>query len=78
MCGIRFNVLDVTVSPLHTYFYCILCEVVSCALMLSNVGGQIIPTCHCVCYAAFLLATPGLQEPVHLSTFCSPRNFTGC
>ncbi|KAG2103087.1 ribosomal protein S5 domain 2-type protein [Suillus discolor] len=30
-------------------------------------GGQIIPTCHRVCYAACLLATPGLQEPVYLA-----------
>ena len=29
-------------------------------------GGQIIPTCRRVCYAACLLATPGLQEPVYL------------
>jgi elongation factor 2 len=29
-------------------------------------GGQIIPTCRRACYAAALLATPGLQEPVYL------------
>ncbi|KAG1856138.1 ribosomal protein S5 domain 2-type protein [Suillus subluteus] len=39
--------------------------------------GKIIPTCHRVCYAACLLATPGLQEPVYLGTSRSPRNFTG-
>lgn len=39
MRGIRFNVLDVTVSSLHTYLYCIfLCEVDSCTLMLSIVA----------------------------------------
>lgn len=27
-------------------------------------AGQIIPTCRRVCYAAFLLAKPALQEPV--------------
>jgi elongation factor 2 len=31
-------------------------------------GGQLIPTCRRVCYAATLLATPGLQEPVYLGT----------
>jgi elongation factor 2 len=29
-------------------------------------GGQIIPTCRRACYAACLLATPGLQEPIYL------------
>lgn len=29
-------------------------------------GGQLIPTCRRVCYAAALLATPGIQEPVFL------------
>lgn len=32
-------------------------------------GGQIIPTCRRVCYAATLLATPGLHEPVYLGAF---------
>ncbi|KAG2114792.1 elongation factor [Suillus discolor] len=61
MCGIRFNVLDVTlhIDAIH------------------HGGGQIIPTCHRVCYAACLLATPGLQEPVYLSTSRLPHNFTG-
>ncbi|KAG1891708.1 ribosomal protein S5 domain 2-type protein [Suillus fuscotomentosus] len=40
-------------------------------------GGQIIPTCHHVCYAACSLATPGPQELVYLGTSWSPRNFTG-
>ncbi|KAG2120422.1 uncharacterized protein F5147DRAFT_785152 [Suillus discolor] len=51
MRGIHFNVLDVT---LH-------------ANAIHHGGGQIIPTCHRVCYAACLLATPGLQEPVYLA-----------
>jgi len=39
MRGIRFNVLDVTVCILHTYFYCIfLCDDNSCTLMLSIVA----------------------------------------
>lgn len=29
-------------------------------------GGQLIPTCRRVCYAACLLATPAFQEPVYL------------
>ena len=29
-------------------------------------GGQIIPTCRRACYAACLLATPGLVEPIYL------------
>ncbi|KAG2146319.1 elongation factor 2 [Suillus clintonianus] len=49
MRGIRFNILDVT---LH-------------ADAIHRGGGQIIPTCRRVCYAACLLATPGLQEPVY-------------
>ncbi|KAG2050458.1 ribosomal protein S5 domain 2-like protein, partial [Suillus hirtellus] len=52
MCGIHFNVLDVT---LYTD-------------AIHHGGGQIIPTCHPVCYTACLLATPGLQEPVYLGT----------
>ena len=49
MRGVRFNILDVT---LHTD-------------AIHRGGGQIIPTCRRVCYAAALLATPGLQEPVY-------------
>lgn len=52
MRGVRVNVLDVT---LHTD-------------AIHRGGGQIIPTCRRVCYAACLLATPGLQEPVYLGT----------
>lgn len=36
-------------------------------------GGQLIPTCRRVCYAACLLASPALQEPVYLGT-SSPQN----
>ncbi|KAG1841164.1 ribosomal protein S5 domain 2-type protein [Suillus tomentosus] len=50
MCGIRFNILDVT---LHA-------DAVYCG------GGQLIPTCRGVCHIVCLLATPGLQEPAYL------------
>ncbi|KAG5341689.1 Elongation factor 2 [Termitomyces sp. Mn162] len=50
MRGVRFNVLDVT---LH-------------ADAIHRGGGQIIPTMRRVCYAACLLATPGIQEPIYL------------
>ncbi|KAI6031547.1 P-loop containing nucleoside triphosphate hydrolase protein [Pisolithus microcarpus] len=56
--GVRFNILDVT---LH-------------ADAIHRGGGQIIPTCRRVCYAACLLATPGLQEPVYLVEIQCPEN----
>ena len=40
-------------------------------------GGQIIPTCRRVCYAACLLATPSLQEPVYLVEIQCPENAIG-
>lgn len=61
MRGIRFNILDVT---LH-------------ADAIHRGGGQIIPTCRRVCYAACLLATPGLQEPVYLVEIQCPENAIG-
>jgi len=61
MRGVRFNVLDVT---LHTD-------------AIHRGGGQIIPTCRRVCYAACLLATPGLQEPVYLVEIQCPENAIG-
>lgn len=61
MRGIRFNVLDVT---LH-------------ADAIHRGGGQIIPTCRRSCYAACLLATPGLQEPVYLVEIQCPENAIG-
>ncbi|KAG2154595.1 P-loop containing nucleoside triphosphate hydrolase protein [Suillus clintonianus] len=61
MRGIRFNILDVT---LHTD-------------AIHRGGGQIIPTCRRVCYAACLLATPGLQEPVYLVEIQCPENAIG-
>ncbi|KZT01803.1 eukaryotic translation elongation factor 2 [Laetiporus sulphureus 93-53] len=60
MRGVRINILDVT---LHTD-------------AIRRGGGQIIPTCRRVCYAACLLATPGLQEPVYLGIQC-PENAIG-
>ncbi|KAI6153791.1 P-loop containing nucleoside triphosphate hydrolase protein [Pisolithus tinctorius] len=61
MRGVRFNILDVT---LH-------------ADAIHRGGGQIIPTCRRVCYAACLLATPGLQEPVYLVEIQCPENAIG-
>ncbi|KIJ35665.1 hypothetical protein M422DRAFT_69913 [Sphaerobolus stellatus SS14] len=61
MRGVRFNILDVT---LHTD-------------AIHRGGGQIIPTCRRVCYAAALLATPGLQEPVYLVEIQCPENAIG-
>ncbi|KAK0455903.1 P-loop containing nucleoside triphosphate hydrolase protein [Armillaria borealis] len=61
MRGVRFNILDVT---LH-------------ADAIHRGGGQIIPTCRRVCYAACLLATPGLQEPIYLVEIQCPENAIG-
>lgn len=66
--GVRFNVLDVTVRYGVVF---ITCSTSSYYFQLHTDaihrgGGQIIPTCRRVCYAACLLATPGLQEPVYL------------
>ncbi|KAF8347045.1 P-loop containing nucleoside triphosphate hydrolase protein [Amanita rubescens] len=61
MRGVRFNVLDVT---LH-------------ADAIHRGGGQIIPTMRRVCYAACLLATPGLQEPIYLVEIQCPENAIG-
>ncbi|KAI0003818.1 P-loop containing nucleoside triphosphate hydrolase protein [Russula compacta] len=61
MRGVRVNVLDVT---LHTD-------------AIHRGGGQIIPTCRRVTYAACLLATPGIQEPVYLVEVQCPENAIG-
>jgi len=61
MRGVRLNILDVT---LHTD-------------AIHRGGGQLIPTCRRVCYAACLLATPGLQEPVYLAEIQCPENAIG-
>ncbi|KAA1467788.1 P-loop containing nucleoside triphosphate hydrolase protein [Dentipellis sp. KUC8613] len=61
MRGVRVNILDVT---LHTD-------------AIHRGGGQIIPTCRRVTYAACLLATPGLQEPVYLVEIQCPENAIG-
>ncbi|KZT01776.1 eukaryotic translation elongation factor 2 [Laetiporus sulphureus 93-53] len=61
MRGVRIDILDVT---LHTD-------------AIHRGGGQIIPTCRRVCYAACLLATPGLQEPVYLVEIQCPENAIG-
>ncbi|KAF8683209.1 P-loop containing nucleoside triphosphate hydrolase protein [Rhizoctonia solani] len=61
MRGVRVNVLDVT---LH-------------ADAIHRGGGQIIPTCRRVTYAACLLATPGFQEPVYLVEIQCPENAIG-
>ncbi|KAL5536007.1 EFT2_1 [Sanghuangporus sanghuang] len=61
MRGVRFNVIDVT---LH-------------ADAIHRGGGQIIPTTRRVCYAACLLATPGIQEPIYLVEIQCPENAIG-
>jgi len=61
MRGVRVNVMDVT---LH-------------ADAIHRGGGQIIPTCRRATYAACLLATPGLQEPVYLVEIQCPENAIG-
>ncbi|KAF7306251.1 Elongation factor [Mycena indigotica] len=61
MRGVRFNLLDVT---LH-------------ADAIHRGGGQIIPTCRRACYAACLLATPALQEPIYLVEIQCPENAIG-
>ncbi|KAJ7919280.1 eukaryotic translation elongation factor 2 [Mycena leptocephala] len=61
MRGVRFNLLDVT---LHTD-------------AIHRGGGQIIPTCRRVCYAACLMATPSLQEPIYLVEIQCPENAIG-
>lgn len=61
MRGVRVNVLDVT---LHTD-------------AIHRGGGQIIPTCRRATYAACLLATPGLQEPMYLVEIQCPEGAIG-
>ncbi|KAG8900615.1 Elongation factor 2 [Tulasnella sp. 403] len=61
MRGVRINILDVT---LH-------------ADAIHRGGGQIIPTARRATYAACLLATPGLQEPVYLVEIQCPENAIG-
>lgn len=40
-------------------------------------GGQLIPTCRRVVYAAALLANPGLQEPMYMVEMQTPENALG-
>uniref|UniRef100_A0A1D1YXL2 Elongation factor 2 n=1 Tax=Anthurium amnicola TaxID=1678845 RepID=A0A1D1YXL2_9ARAE len=61
MRSCRFNILDVT---LH-------------ADAIHRGGGQIIPTCRRVIYAAALTATPGILEPVFLAEIQCPENAMG-
>ncbi|RPD82431.1 eukaryotic translation elongation factor 2 [Lentinus tigrinus ALCF2SS1-7] len=61
MRGVRVNILDVT---LHTD-------------AIHRGGGQIIPTCRRVCYAACLLADPILQEPIYLVEIQCPETVIG-
>jgi len=69
MRGVRFNVLDVTVCAIPRDLTVNLSDSYDLQLHTDAIhrgGGQIIPTCRRVCYAACLLATPGIQEPVYL------------
>ncbi|KAI0248384.1 P-loop containing nucleoside triphosphate hydrolase protein [Lactifluus subvellereus] len=81
MRGVRVNVLDVTVRyPLVTVVGCgpllITCLQLH-ADAIHRGGGQIIPTCRRVTYAACLLATPGIQEPVYLVEIQCPETAIG-
>ncbi|KAF9500013.1 P-loop containing nucleoside triphosphate hydrolase protein [Pleurotus eryngii] len=61
MRGVRFNIMDVT---LH-------------ADAIHRGGGQIMPTFRRVCYAACLLANPGLQEPIYMVEIQCPEAAIG-
>lgn len=61
MRGIRFNIYDVT---LH-------------ADAIHRGGGQILPTCRRVLYAAELTAVPALQEPIFLVEIQTPDDCVG-
>ncbi|KAL5519480.1 EFT2_2 [Sanghuangporus vaninii] len=61
MRGIRFSIIDVTLL----------------ADAIHRGGGQIIPATRRVCYAACLLATPSIQEPVYLVEMQCPGNAIG-
>jgi len=61
MRSVRFNILDVT---LH-------------ADAIHRGGGQIIPTARRVLYAATLLASPGLLEPIYLVEIQVPEQAMG-
>ncbi|KAL1915707.1 uncharacterized protein VTP21DRAFT_3041 [Calcarisporiella thermophila] len=61
MRGCRFNILDVT---LH-------------ADAIHRGGGQIMPTCRRVVYAAMLLANPTIMEPMYLVEIQCPENAIG-
>ncbi|KAF8317858.1 eukaryotic translation elongation factor 2, partial [Clavulina sp. PMI_390] len=65
MRGVRFNILD---GGSDIFFV---------KMQRDNVlrgNGQVIPMLRRVCYAAFLLATPGLQEPIYLVIIQCPEN----
>jgi len=61
MRGVRINIMDVT---LH-------------ADAIHRGGGQVIPVCRRMTYAACLLAGPTLQEPVYLVEIQCPENAIG-
>lgn len=80
MRGVRVNVMDVTVSLSLVAFQSILIHLRFRQLHADAIhrgGGQIIPTCRRATYAACLLATPGLQEPVYLVEIQCPENAIG-
>ncbi|TDL17484.1 P-loop containing nucleoside triphosphate hydrolase protein [Rickenella mellea] len=59
--GVRFNILDATIQGDTT----------------RRGHGQMIPTTRCVCHAACLLATPGIQEPINLVEIQCPESAVG-
>ncbi|CAG8617279.1 4641_t:CDS:2 [Ambispora gerdemannii] len=61
MRSCRFNIIDIVLNT----------------DAIHRGGGQIIPTCRRVIYAACLTATPGLLEPVYLVEIQCPENAIG-
>lgn len=70
MRGIRYNILDVTVRRIPLESLQLLIGVSQLHTdAIHRGGGQIIPTMRRCCYAAALVASPTLQEPVFLGPF---------
>ncbi|KAI8831627.1 P-loop containing nucleoside triphosphate hydrolase protein [Chytriomyces cf. hyalinus JEL632] len=61
MRSVRFNILDVALL----------------SDAIHRGGGQIIPTARRVCYASFLTASPGIQEPIYLVEIQCPETAIG-
>lgn len=71
--GVRFDIFNVTVRPsivsqfgVHLLKIYLFKYHASPTPVYRGGGGQVVPACRRVCYAAALLADPGLQEPIYL------------